>query len=322
MREKSRPTEEQERGGPPVDWAAKWVRKFQVYRERRYGASGEASREQAEAFLGFIVERWQAAPWQQEQARTALKEWLGPVVREEPKPVAPEAERTVLRGSEAAVPGGPGSAGSGKWGLAEGVLRLQGAIRLKHYSQRTEETYVHWLRQYWRFLQGHKAVAGFAELASEAKVKRFLEYLAIDRKVSAATQNQALNALVFFYREARGEPLGQLGEVLRAKASKRLPVVITAEQTRAMLGTMEGESQLKARLLYGTGMRLMELLRLRVKDLDFDRNVITVRAGEGNKDRVTMLPAALKEPLRQHLGKGRQQHQADLQEGLGRARYG
>ena len=158
---------------------------------------------------------------------------------------------------------------SGKPGLAEAVLKLQGAIRLKHYSQRTEETYVHWLRQYWGFLQGHKAEAGFAGQAPAVKVKRFLEHLAVDRQVAAATQNQALNALVFFYKEAQGQPVGELGEVLRAKASKRLPVVLTAQETRVLLDAMEGEPRLMARLLYGTGLRLMECLRLRVKDVDF-----------------------------------------------------
>jgi len=201
--------------------------------------------------------------------------------------------------------------------LAQALLKLEGAILVRHYSVRTQETYGHWLRQYWAFLQRRKQETGFAELTAAAKVKGFLEHLAVERHVAAATQNQALNALVFFYKEVVGRPFGELGQVLRASKPKRLPEVLTVEQTRRLLEGMSGTPQLVARLLYGTGMRLMEGLRLRVKDVDFDRNLIFVREGKGDKDRVTLLPDSLREPLRRHLDEVQRLHQADLKAGMG-----
>ncbi len=149
--------------------------------------------------------------------------------------------------------------------------RVREAIRTRHYSRRTEKTYVAWIRRYILFHgKRHPTEMGAAEIT------RFLTSLAVDGKVAAATQNQALNALVFFYKEVLGRPFGELGEVLRASKPKRLPEVLTVEQTRRLLEGMFGTPQLIARLLYGTGMRLMEGLRLLVKDVDFDRNVIFV----------------------------------------------
>ncbi|MFN0068616.1 MAG: integron integrase, partial [Limisphaerales bacterium] len=201
--------------------------------------------------------------------------------------------------------------------LPEALLRVQGAIRSRHYSLRTEETYQHWLRQYWAYLQRHKAEPGFAAQAAAAKVKAFLEHLAVERNVAAATPNQALNARGFLYKQALGRPYGALGEVLRANRPKRMPEVLTQEQTRRLLDAMTGTPQLVARLLYGAGLRLAEGLGLRVKDLDFDRGVTVVRQGKGGKDRVTLLPASLHEPLRRHLQAVRERNTADLAAGQG-----
>lgn len=189
--------------------------------------------------------------------------------------------------------------------------------RLLHYSPRTERTYVGWIR---RFLFFHRSQAGQwrhpRELGGQ-EVTEFLSHLAVAERVSASTQNQALNAVVFLYREVLHRELTGLDERLRATRPKRLPVVLTREEVRQLLAAMEGTPKLMAQLLYGTGLRLIELLRLRVKDVDFGRNRITVHAGKGNKDRVTMLPEALKAELQQHIERVRRLHERDRAEGLG-----
>ena len=191
--------------------------------------------------------------------------------------------------------------------------------RLLHYSRRTEQTYVGWIR---RFLMFHRAKAAGQwrhprDLGGQ-EVTEFLSHLAVAVQVSASTQNQALNAVVFLYREVLHRELTGLDERLRATRPKRLPVVLTREEVRQWLAMMEGTPKLMARLLYGTGMRLIELLRLRVKDVDFGRNQILIHAGKGNKDRVTMVPESLVELLRAHLVRRQQGHQADAACGQGR----
>jgi len=138
---------------------------------------------------------------------------------------------------------------------------------------------------------------------AEPEVNAFLTHLAVKEKVSASTQNQALSALLFLYRHVLGSEIGDLGEVIRARKPKRLPVVMTREEVKAVLSHLQGDKRLMANLMYGAGFRLMECLRLRVQDIDFARNEITVRDGKGAKDRLTMLPQSVREPLRKHLRK-------------------
>lgn len=156
-----------------------------------------------------------------------------------------------------------------------------------------------------------------AEIA-EQEIGRYLSSLATHSHVSASTQNQALNAVLFLYHEVLRKEIGYVNGVVRAKRPHRLPVVLTREEVKALLRQLDGTAWLMATLLYGAGLRLMECCRLRVKDLDFTRNQIVVRAGKGNKDRYTMLPLAVKEPLARHLEEIRRQHQHDLEQGLGR----
>jgi integron integrase len=188
------------------------------------------------------------------------------------------------------------------------------AIRAQHYSLRTEQAYVAWIK---RFIFFH-GVRHPAEMG-EQEIRQFLSDLAVNEKVSASTQNQALNALLFLYQHVLNQPIGWVGDVVRAKRPKRLPVVLTRQEVRAILAQLEGAPLLVCTLLYGAGLRLSEALRTRVKDVDFVRNEVVVRDGKGEKDRVTMLPAAVKEPLLQHLEQVRRVHQADLKAGLGRA---
>ncbi len=186
-------------------------------------------------------------------------------------------------------------------------------LRLKHYSIRTEQAYLGWIKRYILFHdKRHPREMGKAE------VEAFLTALAVERNVAAATQGQALSAILFLYQEVLGQALPWLDEVTRAKRPARLPTVLTPAETAALIAAVDDpEMALVVRLLYGTGMRVLEALRLRVKDVDFGRREIVVREGKGNKDRVTMLPTSLLEPLRAKVKLRQQQHQADLALGKG-----
>jgi integron integrase len=190
--------------------------------------------------------------------------------------------------------------------------RMREALRTRHYSRRTEKAYVHWIKRY-IFFHGkrHPAEMGAAEVTG------FLTFLAVEGKVASSTQNQALSALLFLYREVLGVELPWLDNLVRAKRPQHLPVVLTRDEVRAVLQGLDGVPRLMAILLYGAGLRLLECCRLRVKDVDFAMNQITIRDGKGHKDRPTMLPAAVKADLVVHIERGREQHHADLRHGAG-----
>ncbi len=190
--------------------------------------------------------------------------------------------------------------------------RVRAAIRTRHYSRRTEEAYVLWIR---RFILHHGKRHPLE--MGEVEVSAFLTSLAVRQHVSASTQNQALSAILFLYKDVLNRPLAWLDGIVRAKRTARMPVVLSREEVKAVLGQLDGVPWLMASLLYGAGLRLLECARLRVKDVDFLRNQILVRGGKGDKDRVTMLPASVKEPLLRHLQAVRRQHEADLERGAG-----
>lgn len=194
------------------------------------------------------------------------------------------------------------------------VASLRAALRLRHYSMRTEESYVGWVR---RFVKS-SGMRHPRELGP-GDVSRFLSHLAVEAKVSSSTQNQALSALVFLYKEVLDVPVGWLSALVRAKRPLRVPVVFTRDEVRRVLARLRGRGTLAlvAGLLYGTGMRLLEGLRLRVKDIDFGKNEIVVRGGKGDRDRMTMLPERLKGPLLEHIAEVRMQHERDVAEGAG-----
>ncbi len=190
--------------------------------------------------------------------------------------------------------------------------RVRTALRSKHYSPRTEDAYVGWIRRFIRFHDLRHPI----ELG-EAEINAYLSDLAVRGRVSASTQSQALAALLFLYRDVLGRSLEQLGGVVRARRPLRLPIVLTRDEVRAVLERLEGPPRLVAALLYGTGMRLIECLRLRVQDVDFGLNQILVRDGKGAKDRRTMLPASLKEAVARQLEEGRPLFDADVAAGVG-----
>jgi len=190
--------------------------------------------------------------------------------------------------------------------------QVRDAIRLKHYSIRTEQAYVNWIKRYIFFHNlEHPRDMGIPE------IEAFLTHLAVDKNVAASTQNQAFAALLFLYREVLKIDLEGPIDSIRAKKPQRLPTVMTGEEVMAVITAMSGTFQLIAKLLYGSGLRLIECLRLRVKDIDFAQHQIIVRDGKGMKDRVTMLPDTLVEPLREHLQRVKMLHQQDLAEGYG-----
>jgi integron integrase len=190
--------------------------------------------------------------------------------------------------------------------------QLRDAIQNKHYSYSTEKTYVHWAKRYILFHnQRHPAEMGALE------IEAFLSHLAQETNVSASTQNQAFNALLFLYRNVLQIELAIPIHALRAKRAQHLPTVLSRTEVNQVLSGMQGLHQLMARLLYGCGLRLMECLRLRVKDIDFEQSQVVVRDGKGEKDRLTMLPASLVEPLKAQIVFVKQQHERDLANGYG-----
>lgn len=216
-------------------------------------------------------------------------------------------------GNDTQVPGSPDSPHRLRDpGLVD---RLRNEVRKKHYSVRTEDAYADWLGRYVRF----HCYRDPLDMGKE-EVEQFLSHLAVERDVAASTQNQALSALLFLYRDVLGIKLDWLGGVVRAKRPKLLPVVLTRDEVNAVLAHLSGVNLIAAMLLYGAGLRLLECLSLRVKDIDFGYRQITVREGKGNKDRITILPASVESRLQLHLEDVRIQFEKDLKEGGGYVR--
>jgi integron integrase len=190
--------------------------------------------------------------------------------------------------------------------------QVRAAVRLRHYSHRTEKAYVAWIRRYILFHdKRHPKDMGAAELT------HFLSSLAVKGRVAASTQNQALSALLFLYRDVLEIDVPWLGDIVRAKRPERLPVVLTRDEVRAVLRPLRGVPRLMAFLLYGSGLRVLECCRLRVQDVDFGRHQILVRGAKGDKDRVTVLPSLIQHDLARHLETVRERHHRDLQSGAG-----
>jgi integron integrase len=207
------------------------------------------------------------------------------------------------------------SASSGDLRPLKLLAQVRQAIRVRHYSGRTEEAYVGWVRRFVRFC----GMRHPAEVETD-EVSWFLLSLADSGGVAASTQNQAASALQFLFEQVLGRPLARPEGLVRAKEPGRLPVVLTPGEVKAVLARVRGVPQLVALLLYGSGLRLLEALTLRVKDVDFGRGEIVVRRGKGEQDRVTMLPVSVRPPLGEHLRRVERQHQLDLREGAGAVR--
>lgn len=189
---------------------------------------------------------------------------------------------------------------------------MRNSLRLKHYSIRTEKTYLDWAGRYMR----HCAERG-ENFRDSAAVKRYLTYLAVDQKVASGTQNQAFNSILFFFRHALGEELEDIRNVVRAKKKRNIPAVLSVGEVKSLFAQVEGTRRMILELIYGAGLRVSELTRLRVMNIDFDNHHVVVKDGKGGKDRLVPLPRKLEDPLRAHFGKVKEMHDEDLAQGYG-----
>lgn len=277
-----------------IPFVVDWVQRFLRFRHSR--SRTEVWRDSLQAFLCDLG-KGQAESFQLRQAAEAVTLYFGQYRVQKDPPAPPE---------EPAEPPPPREP-------REILKEMERLLRLRHYSPRTERTYLGWAR---RFLQ-YAAQSGQAPGARS--VAAYLSHLATVRDVASATQNQAFNALLFLCRHVLGVDLGDMGQAVRARRGPKLPVVLSVEEVRAVLGQLQGVNRLILELVYGGGLRVGEVVELRVKDLDFDAGAVTVRAGKGDTDRTTLLPARVTDELRRHLSRVQRQHTRDLDAGAGKA---
>ena len=300
---------------------ASWVRQFfkccQKSKRRR-----DLGRMEIEAFLEFLSAQAGVADWQIAQARDAVEVYyekyrgipLEPVGTGATSPRQQVCARISTTHGIEQSPAGPkpeGSRSGTKADLDALEKATRTALRTEHYALKTQRSYLHWVRRFIGYHHGRRP-----SLLGAAEIHQFLSHLALSKRVAASTQNQALNAIVFLYRKVVKKEVGDFSDFPRARRPKRLPVVLSRLEVQALLSRVDGVEGLLARLLYGTGMRVSEALRLRVRDLAFERNEITVRAGKGDKDRRVPFPASLKAELYQHLDGRRYQYEEDRNQGL------
>jgi len=276
-----------------IPFLAYWASRFLTFGRKRDMATGEYNESAIIEFLDMLRADDKILDWQPRQADDALKlyyfNYLGKT-----RPQLLEAMQ----------------AGDVPTTLQE----FQRLIRLRHYSYSTERTYMQWCERFLSYaLQGDKKLPDL----SSKDFKDFLSHLALKQKVAASTQNQAFNAILFLFRHVLAKETDDLGDTVRAKRGQKLPVVFSVEEVKNLLEQMNGLTKLITELLYGSGMRLMEVARLRVKDIDIDANTIFVRSGKGDKDRSTVLPDAVIDGLKEHLGRVKALHEKDLAAGYG-----
>lgn len=276
-----------------VTYFAYWVSRYLRYAQKHAIDSTEFNEQSIMTFIDGLRVDARIQDWQPRQADEALRlyyfHYLGKIKRETGTPAVAD--------------------------IADVLAEMRRLIRLKHYSYSTERTYIQWVERFAAYVQqsGSKSIGD----ADAADLKNFLSHLALKQRVSSSTQNQAFNAVLFLFRNVLKRDVGTLDTTVRAKRGPKLPVVLTVEEVRQLFEQMTGNARLIAELLYGTGLRLMELARLRVKDIDFAANTIFVRSGKGDKDRSVMLPTAVKERLKEHLTNVNALHEKDMTAGHG-----
>ncbi len=278
-----------------VSYYAYWASKFLAFSN----SNSELNRElQVERFLSRLKLDKNIADWQVKQAEEALRLYVGHFLEGEPPSLAPNVCR---------------EGNKGHLSRADMLNKMREAIRIKHYSYRTEGSYLDWVKRFYGYVVNLKGKDVKVQDLDSSDVRDFLSHLAIRKRVASSTQNQAFNALLFFFQEVLGTELKDLGQTVRAKRGPRLPVVLTVEEVRELFRNVQGKNLLILQLLYGAGLRLMELARLRVQDLDFDSGLIFIRSGKGDKDRSTILPECIKQKLRLHLEEVQAIHKKDLE---------
>ena len=277
-----------------VPFYAHWVSRFLDYARRNEFSALEYREAAVLGFLDALKSDQHVLDWQYRQANDSIRlyyfHYLNKTDAQSVKAVASDS-------------------------MSEIIQETKRLIRLKHYSYSTERTYLQWIKRFLEY-SGKRRKKQLSE-ADASDFKNFLSHLALKQRVSASTQNQAFNAILFFFRYVLGKEVGNLADTVRAKRGQKLPVVFSVEEVKRLLACLIGRDLLIAGLLYGAGLRLMELARLRVKDIDMDLNTLTVRSGKGDKDRTTILPATVKDQLKNHLIEVKKLHENDLSRGYG-----
>ncbi len=281
--------------GKNASFYAFWASKFFTYARKKQVSSDKYQENVVIEFIENLKADPKVMDWQLRQAQDAITLYYFHFLGLKPNRLS-DAKSSVFAPE-----------------LLKETMRL---IRLKHYSYSTERTYLQWIRRFLDYTR-QTAKKENAEALDAEDCKNFLSHLALKEKVSASTQNQAFNSLLFLFRNVLCREIDNLSDTVRAKRGQKLPVVFSVEEIKRLLDCLNGKDLLIAGLLYGSGLRLMELARLRVKDIDFDLNTLTVRGGKGDKDRTTILPAAVKDQLQGHLKDVKQLHEKDLSLGHG-----
>jgi integron integrase len=285
---------------PPknVPFYATWVSKFIAFSNQHEELNHDLL---FQKFLDKLKSQKNTADWQIRQARNAVQLYITHFMPDKKTPLQPDKPQ-----KERNIPD-----------LSKIVQEMRNAIRIKHYSYSTERTYIDWAKRFFDYTLKIKKKDITTSGLDSSDVRDYLSYLAMKQHVSSSTQNQAFNALLFLFREILRIAVDNLSQTVRAKRGQRLPVVLSPEEVQEIFKHVEGADLLILQLLYGSGLRLMELARLRVKDLDFGQNLIFVRASKGDKDRATILPQTVKSILESHLDGTKKLHDKDLAVGYG-----
>ena len=276
---------------------AHWVSKFLAFSNRNQGLGFNL---RVQKFLNQLKSQKKIADWQVKQADEVLRLYIHHFL---------EGKTTVLS---------PNLPQKGGVDISKTLSGMQQAIRIKHYSYRTERSYLEWAKRFIDYTSKVKKKNIHAAGLDSGDVKDFLSYLALTKRVSSSTQNQAFNALLFLFRDVLKKELGDMSKTVRAKRGQKLPVVLSPEEVQSLFKHVKGPNLLILQLIYGSGLRLLELARLRVKDLDFSQNLIFVRGSKGDKDRTTILPQTVKSILEKHIDGTKKLHDKDLAVGYGK----
>jgi integron integrase len=279
-----------------VPFYAHWVSKFFAFSNRNQDLSSNLK---VQKFLNQLKLQKKIADWQVKQAEDALRLYFHHFLDSKTPVLSPDGQpKRVLDVSKV-------------------LSNMRQALRIRHYSHRAERSYLDWAERLIDYTCNIKKKDIRAAGLDSGDVKDFLSYLALTRKVSSSTQNQAFNALLFLFRDVLKKELGDMSKTVRAKRGQKLPVVLSPEEVQSLFKHVKGLDLLILQLLYGAGLRLLELARLRVKDIDFDQNLVFVRASKGDKDRTTILPQTVKDILKKHLDEVKKLHDKDLAGGYG-----
>jgi integron integrase len=285
---------------PPknVPFYANWVSKFIAFSNRHEELNHDLL---FEKFLDKLKSQQNTADWQIRQAHDAVQLYITHFMADKKTALGPDKPQ---KGRD--IPD-----------MSRVIQEMRKAIRIKHYSYSTERTYIDWAKRFFDYTLKLKKKDMIASGLDSSDVRDYLSYLAMERHVSSSTQNQAFNALLFLFRDVLKIAIDDLSQTVRAKRGQRLPVVLSVEEVQEIFKHVEGTNLLILQLLYGSGLRLMELARLRVKDIDFSASLVLIRNSKGDKDRTTMLPEAVTASLRSHLEKVKAIHEQDLALGYG-----